>query len=474
MNRSVSTELELEAGCYTVRIRITATRYQKRPTVEEVLRMNCKDRQEKLLQIGMSYDLAHAKGIIQETEEDKTRKAEKEARGEAAAKAKAREEAKKRKYKDWLRNKKRIERIRRERERRDTHKKKRQGPKDGKPQSMENSDAKPEVGVENGLATDKDDSAPVKDKKILGEQMMSDREMKKAESETGVEDFAAPKDTTPFSSESLKVESAGAPASSVMSSEDIPASGDVPINGRLETTEKLGSLGSKELQIEPSQEKPFQKIPPASDTSPSQDKTAQDITESSSGDLTPKESPLPAVRVNGEEMDNQVLPTPPPSPSSVGPRSDVSEAETIVTYVSSIDTDLDNRYFEDEFGDDEFRNGSLVIAEGGPIGDDDNDLEEYSSDPWNAVCVVGLRLYTKVGEASVKVIRPSEDDEKQEKEETPLDVDDPMRSMSDEPVTPSTPLREKKSAAPESIAERLARQIPVPRSVLERRTKVTG
>ena len=468
MNRSVSTELELDAGSYTVRIRITATRYQKRPTVEEVIRMNCKDRQEKLLQIGMSYDLAHAKGIIQETEEDKTRKAEREARDEAATKAKAKEEAKKRKYKDWLRNKKRIERIRREKERRDTHRKKKQGPKDGKPRATENGE-EPKVAVENGDTARKDDSSLLDDDQRPGERVVSDNEARREESQTNVADFVTAKDTTSSPSQSLKVHPAGAPACDVNSDKDVPNLSNTPINGKPETAEKLDSPGSEQSQGELAQDAPI-----VSDKSLNQDKMTQDNMESSNGDLTPKESPLPAVRVNGEEMDKQALPTPPPSPSSLGPRSDASEAETIVTYVSSIDTDLDDRYFEAEFGDDEFRNGSLVIAEGGPIGDDDNDLEEYSSDPWNAVCVVGLRLYTKVGQASVKVIRPSEDDERQEKEETPLDVDDPMRSMSDEPVTPSTPLREKKSAAPESIAERLARQIPVPRSVLERRTKVTG
>ena len=468
MNRSVSTELELDAGSYTVRIRITATRYQKRPTVEEVIRMNCKDRQEKLLQIGMSYDLAHAKGIIQETEEDKTRKAEREARDEAAAKTKAREEAKKRKYKEWLRNKKRIERIRREKERRDTHKKKKQGPKDRKSRATENGE-EPKGAAENGDTPRKDDSSLRNDDQNPGERVVSDDETKREESQTKVEDFATPKDTTPSPSQSLEVEPASAPTCDVNSDKDTPNLSDGPINGKPETALKLDSFGSTQSQGEHSQN-----VPTLLDKSLNPDKITQENMETSNGDLTPKESPVPAVRVNGEEMDNQVLPTPPPSPSSLGPRSDASEAETVVTYVSSIDTDLDDRYFEAEFGDDEFRNGSLAIAEGGPIVDDDNDLEEYSSDPWNAVCVVGLRLYTKVGQASVKVIRPSEDDEKQEKEETPLDVDDPMRSMSDEPVTPSTPLKEKKSAAPESIAERLARQIPVPRSVLERRTKVTG
>lgn len=62
MKRSVSTELTLEAGTYIVLPKITATRDPSYPTPEEVVRGTCRDRREKLLQIGLSYDLAHAKG----------------------------------------------------------------------------------------------------------------------------------------------------------------------------------------------------------------------------------------------------------------------------------------------------------------------------------------------------------------------------------------------------------------------------
>jgi hypothetical protein len=73
MKRSVSTELDLEAGSYTVLLKIKATRFAKK-TPEEVIRETCAKRREKLLSIGLSYDLAHAKGQFREQEQEKARR----------------------------------------------------------------------------------------------------------------------------------------------------------------------------------------------------------------------------------------------------------------------------------------------------------------------------------------------------------------------------------------------------------------
>jgi hypothetical protein len=73
MKRSVSTELELEAGNYTVLLKIKATRVPN-PTPDEVIRATCTQRREKLLSIGLSYDLAHAKGQFREQEKEKAQR----------------------------------------------------------------------------------------------------------------------------------------------------------------------------------------------------------------------------------------------------------------------------------------------------------------------------------------------------------------------------------------------------------------
>jgi len=71
MKRSISTELDLEAGHYSVLLKITARRDSEYPTVEEVVMSTCRMRREKLLSIGLSYDLAHAKGHFPELEREK-------------------------------------------------------------------------------------------------------------------------------------------------------------------------------------------------------------------------------------------------------------------------------------------------------------------------------------------------------------------------------------------------------------------
>ncbi|KAL2020944.1 hypothetical protein VTK56DRAFT_7831 [Thermocarpiscus australiensis] len=71
MRRSCSVELELEAGEYTVLIKIDATRRDWILPPEDVVRLNAKERREKLLRIGLAYDLAHSKARLVETAEEK-------------------------------------------------------------------------------------------------------------------------------------------------------------------------------------------------------------------------------------------------------------------------------------------------------------------------------------------------------------------------------------------------------------------
>lgn len=64
MTRSVSSEIpDMPAGNYTVYILVTAERNTDKPSVDEVVKRECKKRveNEKLAQVGYAYDLAHSK-----------------------------------------------------------------------------------------------------------------------------------------------------------------------------------------------------------------------------------------------------------------------------------------------------------------------------------------------------------------------------------------------------------------------------
>lgn len=80
MSRSVNTEITLDAGKYSVLVKVTAYRRKSANSPEDVVRENASCRREKLVQIGLSYDLAHTKGLTMETEAEKRERAEREER----------------------------------------------------------------------------------------------------------------------------------------------------------------------------------------------------------------------------------------------------------------------------------------------------------------------------------------------------------------------------------------------------------
>ncbi|KAF7531101.1 hypothetical protein G7054_g9202 [Neopestalotiopsis clavispora] len=99
--RSVNVELELDAGEYTVLLKVNATRDMDILPIEDVVRNNARERRDKLVAVGMSYDLAHSKGTIVETREEKEAKKEAEKRKREKEKKELREklmEAKERTY----------------------------------------------------------------------------------------------------------------------------------------------------------------------------------------------------------------------------------------------------------------------------------------------------------------------------------------------------------------------------------------
>ncbi|KAK2682412.1 hypothetical protein RAB80_000358 [Fusarium oxysporum f. sp. vasinfectum] len=72
--RSINCEVELEPGTYEVIPKITAERYYWLPTVQKMVKMGADSNPQKLRQIGLQYDLAHAKGGIEEDEEEPSKK----------------------------------------------------------------------------------------------------------------------------------------------------------------------------------------------------------------------------------------------------------------------------------------------------------------------------------------------------------------------------------------------------------------
>ncbi|KGO41167.1 Alpha/beta hydrolase fold-3 [Penicillium expansum] len=102
MGRSVNAEIDLDPGRYHVLMKITAFRHEDVDSTEEIVRQVASTRREKLVQVGLSYDLAHAKGLVGETEQEK----HEQELLKAAERKKLRDEIKKNMQKDWIRNRK--------------------------------------------------------------------------------------------------------------------------------------------------------------------------------------------------------------------------------------------------------------------------------------------------------------------------------------------------------------------------------
>ncbi|ORY70141.1 uncharacterized protein BCR38DRAFT_455002 [Pseudomassariella vexata] len=86
-NRSVSCEVELEPGIYEVLPKIAATRNAGAKKVEEVVKEYAENNPQKLRQVGMAYDLAHAKGLRKKEEKKSKHKAKQKKAIAKAAKA---------------------------------------------------------------------------------------------------------------------------------------------------------------------------------------------------------------------------------------------------------------------------------------------------------------------------------------------------------------------------------------------------
>lgn len=117
MGRSVNAEINLNPGRYHVLMKITAFRHEDLESTEEIVRRVASHRREKLVQVGLSYDLAHAKGLVAETDQER----HDNERRNAAERRKLREEAKRKMQRDWIRERKMAARQQRQAARRSAH-----------------------------------------------------------------------------------------------------------------------------------------------------------------------------------------------------------------------------------------------------------------------------------------------------------------------------------------------------------------
>lgn len=352
MRRSVSVDLELEAGTYSVLMKITAERWSIKPTPEQVIRDSCRGRQQKLIQIGLAYDLAHAKGQIKESDAEKQFRKEREEKKKAVTKKQRRKELREQKFKEWQ-----IETKQKARDKRHAKRK-------------------------------------------------EERHRRRAESTkpTALMEDSVPAQTLPLDTEAAVDTPAVVSGSNT---EPEPALGNDVEAEAPETKSHAAALSTPPPDTQPAELEP-------ANCAPIEEASAVELSQTISA----------AVQITPLVLANGISSVPSP-PSITGPPPPDSDYESDTSFNSSIDSDLD------------FPSSPVVAAvdvlpamDEDDEDDDDDENLEFENDPWNAVCVVGLRVYSKDPETCIEVFRPKEEDDS----ETPLDVDDISKGASGEKV----------------------------------------
>ena len=97
----------------------------------------------------------------------------------------------------------------------------------------------------------------------------------------------------------------------------------------------------------------------------------------------------------------------------------------------SWDSELD--FPEDDPMEDKFNGFGL----GRPDQIESDDEDEFERDPWNAVCVLGLRVYSEGQEVEIEVVKGNaQDEEENEDVQKRLDIDDASKDAVDALTTP--------------------------------------
>ncbi|KAI1331660.1 hypothetical protein F5Y16DRAFT_358893 [Xylariaceae sp. FL0255] len=354
-SRSVNVELELDDGEYTVLMKINASRNLHIMPIEEVIRNHARDRRDKLVAVGMSYDLAHSKGEVLESEEEKrARKAAEKRKLE-----KERQEIKKAIMKERRRGhymgtkeyNKMIERKARRKARRQAKAAQKAEKQAARKQVKEKVSPSPEETP--SMTSDKNKHV----------QLLSPV----ASPSPTSEDSADPGVKTPPAESTADI--FHAPDSII----ETPAEG--PVEAPTETPEADKVPVSGEIS-------PKQADPQPQQAEVGKDQTAEVVN-----------TPTQSDEEQGDDSDDESVPS---GPSSV---SDMSERE------------LDYKY--------ELMREANDVSPPPPAGSMPPNIlqqeeDEFEQNPWNAVATVGLRVYYKVSEedkdkeiVQLRVIRPN-------------------------------------------------------------------
>ncbi|KAL9000704.1 MAG: hypothetical protein Q9169_000740 [Polycauliona sp. 2 TL-2023] len=365
MSRSVSTDIDLEPGTYSVLLKITAKRFVGDATPDQVIRDSCMNRPEKLIQVGLSYDLAHAKGEIKETEKEKAARELREQKRNASDHQKRRADLRAKMLKGWETDKKDLARKKRQAARKAAYFEK-----------------KAEKAKTAEIAKQGEETEASALKRDQAEDTSAEAPIPETEGAAGIE---SKDDEDPQAQAGNEAKTATIEATT---SAPLSPPPDTPLNG----DDESGWIDEKEAKKD------------TGDTVEQHSKAAPaDAIHEAEGTVQP-------------DVADEAAPTNDRVPAGME-EDDDWECASDASFQSSIVTDLDLPPLSEAAPD-------VVPGEDNAV---DEANAEFENDPWNAVCVVGLKVYSKDKDLCVETIRPKHELEEQD---TPLDVDDASKGQS--------------------------------------------
>ncbi|KAM0330936.1 hypothetical protein ACHAQA_003893 [Verticillium albo-atrum] len=347
-NRSVSCEVELEAGRYEVLPKITATREDDAQSVGDIVKKYAEANPQKLRQVGMQYDLAHAKGGVPDEDGALESKKTEVKRKKAEKKKKLAEQKRK----------------------------------------LAEQKIKKKLEKQKQRALKKAEKAMKKAAKAIGEAA-------KAQTQTEVDDKSMPTeerkgDETGDKTAHDAKETEKARDSDSWTDVKDPSKESTDSSKSAEGTDSVeGSKGTGDPEA--AEESGIPRTSTQGDTtSITKDKTDPEATAEAT---VPPAAPEPPSSSNKPTSDNE--------PDGNG------EEKTPATPSSSADSESES---EDE-SETEIESESESESESDTDSDSDYDSSDEPEKPWNAVCVIGLRVYSQDPDVSVALVKPDDDSE---------------------------------------------------------------
>lgn len=352
MTRSVSVEIpDMPAGEYTVFLLVTAERSTCLPSVEDVVRRECKRRKqnEKLAQVGYAYDLAHSKAHhhLEKVKEMRS----------AADKEKASASRRKERRKQWERR--RTDRdIRRKQAKKNEEKKARLMEERGRKAAEEEGESSSE-------------SEETQDEKKAEETSAEKPVDKPAETpaEEKSEDKLADADKSDGKPAEDEADSKPADEAEAKPDKEAQPKADAALGGTPQSEPKIED--AKEAVSEKDKDK---------DSKPETEPSAQEPSRSRSS------SKSKASKSKDKESRKAKKAAPPPDTGDYSSDSPVEDWEAI-------------------YSDDDYvrKPRTQPIPDVSP-----DDLypteDEKLPDPWNAVCIVGFKVWSKDEDLELRVI----------------------------------------------------------------------